>query len=312
MAQAAFLGLVFILGASLGSFVNVVAWRVPLGISLIRPPSTCPSCGAAISGWALTPVLGYMLAGGACRSCKVPISFRYPLVELTAGLIAMAIWLLHSGPGILPPTPDLLVPQVIIPFVLHLSFAMTLLALALIDLDWFLLPNKITLPLALLGLLTSLAAHRATGVTLQDATFGALLGGGIPLVIGLVYGALTGRAGLGGGDWKLLLALGAWLGPSAIPFIFVAAAVQGLLAAVLFRKTFALETPPPLPPAFAAPDEAEPVTPPTAPPTTGPPEPTPFGRLHVPFGPFLVLAALEWLFFSDELVRFTKSALGGR
>lgn len=150
MAQAAFLGLVFILGASLGSFVNVVAWRVPLGISLIRPPSTCPSCGAAISGWALTPVLGYVLTGGACRNCKIPISFRYPLVESTAGLIAMAIWLLHSGPAILPPTPDLLVPQVIIPFVLHLTFAMTLLALALIDLDWFLLPNKITLPLSLI------------------------------------------------------------------------------------------------------------------------------------------------------------------
>lgn len=306
----AFLGLVFLFGASLGSFVNVVAWRLPLRISLVSPGSTCPSCGAPIRGLALVPVVGWLFSRGACRACGVPVSARYPLVELTTGLIAMALWLHHAGPTILPPRPEALVFEVVIPFILHFTFAATLVLLTLIDLDWFLLPNRVTFPLTLLGLLSALAIHRQTGVDLAAAAYGALLLGGIPLAIGLAYAFITGRQGLGGGDWKLGLAIGAWLGPKAVPFIFVAAPVFGLLAALLFRKELARATPPALPgedPEAAPEPSAEPAEP------AGSSAPTPgLGRLHIPFGPFLALAALGWLLFGPELQRLFDSLARGR
>ena len=293
-AEPAFLALVFALGASLGSFVNVVAWRVPLGRSISRPGSACPSCGAPVRWRDNIPVIGWLFLGGRCRDCRVPISFRYPLVELAAGVLAVAIWLGLSGPVVMPARIEQLLPNVVIPFVLQMAFVMTLLALLLIDLDWFLLPDKMTLPLALLGLAASLAIWRTTGVTLEKAALGALVGGGAPLVMGLVYGMLTGRVGLGGGDWKLLLGIGAWLGLGSLPFVFFAGAVQGLVAAALFRRDFALVEPPPLP--GEASEEVGPA--PAAPPSA-----VPFRRLHVPFGPFLALAAIEWLLFSKELTR---------
>ena len=300
MREAAFLALVFALGASLGSFVNVVAWRFPRGESVSVPGSRCPSCGTPIRWRDNVPVLGWLLLRGRCRACGVGISGRYPLVELTAGLLAVAIWLVHSGPLVMPARIEQLLPNVIVPFVLHLTFALTLLALVLIDLDWFLLPDKITLPLALVGLLASLAAARQTGISLDKAALGALVGGGAPLVLGFVYGQLTGRVGLGGGDWKLLLGIGAWLGLAALPFVLFAGAVQGLVAAVLFRRDFALAELPTLP------SDPGPVPVPVP-----DPEPVPFRRLHVPFGPFLALAAIEWLLFSKELVRAFVATFGG-
>jgi len=300
LAEPTFLTLVGALGASLGSFVNVVAWRLPLGRSLTRPASSCPACGHPVRWRDNVPVLGWFLLGGRCRDCRVAISFRYPLVELTGALLAIAIWLLHSGPGVMPASLDRLLPTVIVPFVLHLAFAMALVALVLIDLDWFLLPDRITLPLALLGFLTALAASRQTGVTLQDAALGALVGGGAPLVLGLTYQLATGRVGLGGGDWKLLLGVGAWLGLSALPFVLFAGAVQGLVAAAIFRRDFALAAPPPLPGEEPPPAPVQALS-----------EEVPFRRLHVPFGPFLALAALEWLLFSRELGALFARAIGG-
>jgi leader peptidase (prepilin peptidase) / N-methyltransferase len=292
-AEPTFLALIFALGASLGSFVNVVAHRLPLSRSLSRPGSACPACGAAIRWHDNVPVLGWLLLRGRCRACAVAISARYPLVELAAGLLAVAIWLLYSGPLVMPARIEQLLPTVIVPFVLQLAFAMALVALLLIDLDWFLLPDRITLPLALLGLLASLAIHRQTGITLEHAAIGALVGGGAPLVLGLLYSLLTGRTGLGGGDWKLLQAIGAWLGVASLPFVLTAGALQALVAALLFRRDFALAEPPPLPDEPAA----EPAS--GEPPATA--EPVPFRRLHVPFGPFLALAAIEWHLFSREI-----------
>lgn len=297
----AFLGLVFFFGASLGSFVNVVAWRLPLRISLVRPGSSCPSCGAPIRGLSLVPVFGWLASRGSCRDCGVPISARYPLVELTVGLLALALWLHHAGPEVLPRRPEPLIFEVLVPFILHLTFAASLVLLALIDLDWFLLPNRLTFPLALLGLLSALAMHRQTGVDLAASAYGALLLGGIPLALGLAFSALTGRTGLGGGDWKLGLAIGAWLGPRAVPFIFVAAPLTGLFAALLFRHELARATPPPLP--GEAPEPAEPSRSAEAGADETPKNSKAFGRLHIPFGPFFALAALGWLLFGPDLER---------
>ncbi len=301
-AEPFFLALVFALGASLGSFVNVVAWRVPLGRSIVRPGSACPSCGTPITARDNIPVLSWLALRGQCRHCKTPISFRYPLVELAAGLLAVAIWLHWSGPVVMPARIEQLLPNVIVPFVLQMAFVMTLLALVLMDLDWFLLPDKLTLPLALLGLVASFALGRLTGIAIEQAAIGAAIGGGAPLVIGLAYGAATGRTGLGGGDWKLLLAIGAWLGPKALPFVFFAGALQGLVAAVVFRREFALAAPPPLP--GEVPEEL-----PTA---VAPEGEVPFRRLHVPFGPFLALAAIQWIFFGEHFLHLFEALVGRR
>lgn len=289
-AGAIFSGLVFLLGASLGSFVNVVAYRVPYGRSIVRPGSACPACATPIRWYANIPVAGWLIVRGKCQACGVPISLRYPLVELVAGLLALALWR-DITPGFAigqAPTLELL-GRVGVPFVLESAFIMTLLALVLLDLDWFLLPDVITLPLAGLGLLAGLADPRGPGF--EGALLGAAVGGLGPLVLMRLYVAATGRTGLGGGDWKLLLGIGAWLGAKSLPFVLGLGAVQGLVTALLFRRDFARAALPRLPG-----EAAEPVPEGEA--------PVPFRRLMVPFGPFLALAAVEWLFFRVEISRW--------
>ena len=115
LAEPAFLTLVGALGASLGSFVNVVAWRLPLGRSLTRPASSCPACGHPVRWRDNVPVLGWFMLGGRCRDCRVAISLRYPLVELAGALLAVALWLLHSGPQVMPARLEQLLPTVVVP-----------------------------------------------------------------------------------------------------------------------------------------------------------------------------------------------------
>lgn len=290
------MALVAFLGASLGSFANVVAYRVPLGRSVVRPASSCPACGTKVPWWGNVPVLGWLLVRGRCVACGVSISGRYPLVELALGLLAVALWLsLAGGPELVPGAR---LPRVLVPFVLQLVFIGALVALTLIDLDWFLLPDAITLPLTGLGLCAALAIPPAPGPALATsptvlaAALGAALGALVPWVLMRLYGALTGREGLGGGDWKLLMAIGAWLGVGGLPFVVFAGSLQGLVAALAFRRDFARATLPALPgEAAAATSEAQ-------------AEPVSFRRLAVPFGPFLALAAIEWLFFRADLARW--------
>ena len=293
----AFSGLVFFLGASLGSFVNVVAFRVPYGRSIVRPGSRCPACATPIRWYANVPVLGWFIVRGRCQACRVPISARYPLVELVAGLVALALWRdiaigLDAARHALPSVEVL--GRVVVPFVLETTLAMTLIALALMDLDWFLLPDVITLPLAGLGLLAALGDPRGPGF--EGALLGAAIGGLGPWLLMRLYGAATGRTGLGGGDWKLLLGIGAWLGVTSLPFVLGAGAVQGLVAALLFRRDFARVALPRLPGEEGA--EAASQVP------SAPDAAVPFRRLMVPFGPFLAVAALEWLLFRDEISRW--------
>ncbi len=289
--EAALAGLAFCWGASWGSFANVVAWRLPRGVSVVRPGSSCPSCGAPVPVWANLPVLGWFLVGGACRSCRTPISLRYPLVEAVVGIAALAIWLdlvAQAGPdgAWTARSPGL---EVFVPFVLRTAFVAALIALTLIDLVWFLLPDSLTLPLILLGL--GAAAATPLSPTLGEAALGAVLGGALPALVMVLWLVLTGRDGLGGGDWKLLAAIGAWLGPTAIPFVLGAGALQGLLTAIMFRRDFAVAELPPLP------DETAPQEPSGS--ADGVP---PFMRLAVPFGPFLALAAFEWLLWGDAIL----------
>jgi leader peptidase (prepilin peptidase) / N-methyltransferase len=182
--------------------------------NLLTPASTCPQCGHKIRSWENIPVISWLFLGGKCSNCKTPISFRYPFVELLTGALAgLAAW--HFG------------ASWALAGVLAFSFA--LVALTFIDFDTQLLPDAITLPLLWLGLLLNI---RGTFVPLQDAVIGAAAGYLILWSIYWLFKLVTGKEGMGYGDFKLLGAIGAWLGWTALPAVVLLSSVVGLVAAV--------------------------------------------------------------------------------
>ncbi|MGH8426849.1 MAG: prepilin peptidase [Gammaproteobacteria bacterium] len=223
-----------IVGLVVGSFLNVVIHRLPRMLerrwreecaeltgtppetaperyNLVVPRSACPACGRPIPAWENIPVLSWLALGGRCRGCRVRIGLRYPAVELLGGALAVILaW--RFGP-----TPA---------FAGGLLLAWTLLAAATIDLTHLILPDVLTLPLLWVGLLFNLGG---TYVSLSAAVIGAVVG---YLVLWIVYHGFrlaTGKEGLGRGDFKLLAALGAWLGWQMLPLIILAAALVGVL-----------------------------------------------------------------------------------
>lgn len=200
-----------VLGAVIGSFLNVVIRRLPRGESLLRPPSHCPACGAPVRWHDNVPVLGYLLLGGRCRACRERISPEYPLVEAgNAALYGLLAWRF----GLTAALP------------VYMVLASALLALAVIDLHHRILPDRITLPGIAVGLLASATLLPAG---LVPALLGAALGGGLFLLI-----ALLSRGGMGGGDIKLIAMIGAFLGWQAVLLTtFLAAVVGGLVGLVL-------------------------------------------------------------------------------
>jgi leader peptidase (prepilin peptidase) / N-methyltransferase len=187
-AVAAAYGLVF------GSFLNVVVHRLPRGMSLLRPRSHCPACGAPVRWFDNVPLVSYVLLLGRCRSCRARISVRYPVVELACGALAAAVaW--RFGLTVIGAEAMLLV--------------MLLLPLAFIDLEHHLLPDVLTLP----GIALGLAASAAGGlVGFGDALVGAAAGAGLPYAVVVVYRRVRGVEGMGLGDVKLLAMIGAFLG----------------------------------------------------------------------------------------------------
>jgi leader peptidase (prepilin peptidase) / N-methyltransferase len=190
----------FVLGAAaayglvLGSFLNVVIHRLPRGMSLARPPSHCPSCGAPVRWFDNLPVLSWFVLGGRCRSCRARISPRYPLVELASGaLLPLAVWRFGlSSAGVEAAVLVLL-----------------LLPLGLIDVEHHLLPDRLTLPGVATGLVWSFAGGL---VDWRDAVAGSLVGAGLLYAVIVLYRAIRGVEGMGLGDVKLLAMVGAFLG----------------------------------------------------------------------------------------------------
>ena len=289
-----------VLGGAIGSFANVVIHRVPAGLSIVRPPSRCPACMTPIRLWHNLPVIGWLLVRGRCASCRVSISLRYPLIELLIGLLAVA--LLHDLAGGLVTAERLVrgdvVSEVVAPFVLYLTFLAALVTIAFIDLDTFLIPDVISLPLIPLGIATAAVAGHTVGVDWQDALVGAVVGGGVIVAIIIGYAALTGRQGMGGGDWKLLGAIGAWLGWQLLPMVLLAASLQGVIVTLVLQRRFAVES---LPAAAGDESTADPEAPGPSASQGAAGESVPFGQLAVPFGPFLAMAAIEVLLFREEL-----------
>jgi leader peptidase (prepilin peptidase)/N-methyltransferase len=197
-----------VLGALIGSFLNVVIWRLPRGESIVSPGSRCPSCGKPLAAYDNVPVLSWVVLGGRCRTCGASISPRYPIVELLtaatfAGVVAVRGF-----------DDDL---------VLELPFVAALIALAGIDLDHKLLPNKIVYPMAAYGVIATVLVNRS------DLAENLIAGAGAFLFLFLAV--LAYPRGMGMGDVKLAGAMGLYLGLSIVPALlaaFLSGSVVGL------------------------------------------------------------------------------------
>ncbi len=206
----------FGLGAIIGSFLATLAIRWPKGESAASGRSRCDSCGRTLGWTELVPILGYLIRRGSCGSCGARIAPLHPATEVAAAAIGALSLAIEPGLGGIGGA----------------LFGWGLLLLALLDIEHFWLPDRVTLPLLALGL--GFAA--ATGMpSLADSLIGAAVGFAVLFLIGLGYRALRGRDGLGGGDSKLLAAIGAWLGWAMLPFVLLLASLAGLTAALAAR-----------------------------------------------------------------------------
>ncbi|MFT3736498.1 MAG: A24 family peptidase [Rhodocyclaceae bacterium] len=282
-----------IVGLTVGSFINVVIHRLPrmmerdwlpdaIGLlaektpvalsqplqdwwqaesakepryNLAVPRSACPHCGHKIGAIENIPVISYLALRGRCRSCKASISKRYPLVELLTGTLSAAVaW--HFGYSLACAGA--------------LLYVWSMIVLTFIDLDTMLLPDDITLPLLWLGLLLNL---NATFVPLKEALIGAVAGYLILWSVFWAFKLTTGKEGMGYGDFKLLGAIGAWLGWQVLPAVILLSSLVGALVGIsmiVFAK-HGRETP-------------------------------------IPFGPYLAAAGVISLFFGDKLTRLIFGA----
>lgn len=273
-----FLAGFFLFGLLFGSFLNVVIYRLPLmlerawtlqahsqlGLSvdekdskpftLAYPPSHCPVCKAEIKPWSNIPILSFLLQKGRCAGCHTPISWQYPAVELLTGLLFVAVywkfgWSLQALAGV-----------IFVLFVVPMFF---------IDAKTQLLPDILTIPFLWLGLIFNIPAYFTT---LSDAVLGAVIGYMSLWIIFQIFRLLTGKEGMGFGDFKLLAALGAWFGVVSLPVLALLASVIGLLFAVILKVS-----------------KGQPM----------------------PFGPYLVISGLVMLLFQSTILQLVKWWVSG-
>jgi len=268
-----------LLGLIVGSFLNVVIHRIPKMMqresdnyvavesgqppphtdryNLMLPHSHCGCCGHRITAMENIPVISYLLLRGKCRACQAPIAIRYPLVELLTGaLSALLIW--HFGSGWQG--------------MATLVFAWLLIAMTFIDADTQMLPDDLTLPLLWLGLLVNL---NGTFVPLHDAVIGAAAGYLALWSVYWLFKLATGKEGMGYGDFKLLAALGAWLGWTMLPTIILLASVVGAVVGICLIV-------------FARRGRDKPI----------------------PFGPYLAAAGMIALLYGTPLSQLTQGLFG--
>lgn len=244
-----FPGLALLLGLCLGSFYNVCVHRYLTGQSVVRPGSHCPACGHVLSWWENIPLLSYLILGARCRSCKGAIHWRYPAVELLSGVLALLL-AVRFGPSLHWVTVMVLVGVFIVA-----SF---------IDLEVFILPDILTWPAAALALAMPLFLP----VDWFDTVLGAAFGAGAFLVLQQAYLRLRGLDGLGTGDIKLMLSLGALVGLPLLPLMILSSALFALAVAVIWMRR----------------------------------SPGQGMRTAVPFGPFLCLGGVTTLLWGDRVM----------
>ena len=277
----------FVWGALWGSFGNVVIYRVPQGMSVIKPRSRCGSCGTPVSALDNIPILSYLLLRGRCRHCGEPFAVRYLVVEVIAGVLSFALFLQLAQVPLITGSNDVITP--LLSWLLWFWFALSLVVITFIDLDAWIIPNMVVLPMAGMGLLVAWVRPEILGVPGLEATIAAVTGYGLFWSIRLLYLKTRGIEGLGLGDAKLLLMVGAFQGLPGLVWCIGAGAVQGLLISVpmmLFGKRVANT-------------ELHDVH--GDDPELGDPEPEGLGKQSVPFGPFLALAAMEYVLLRPHL-----------
>jgi leader peptidase (prepilin peptidase)/N-methyltransferase len=252
--------IVFVFGAIVGSFLNVCIVRLPKDESIVHPPSHCPDCSTALRFYENIPLISYLLLRGRCRSCQASISPRYFAVELLMAILAVALY--HAfGLGLA--------------FFAGFIFVAALIVISFIDLAVRIVPDVISLPGIITGLVLSIIGTYVIDDPFElspsplSAFLGVLVGGGFLLLLAWLYERFTGVEGMGGGDVKLLAMMGAFLGWPSIPLILFFASLGGSivgLSAMLFKGV---------------------------------------GRRYaLPFAPFLCLGALFYLFFGKQVVAF--------
>src|ERR1700687_3455948 len=239
----------FVLGPVIGSFLNVCIWRLPTGQSIVSPPSHCPACRTPVRSYDNIPIISYMLLRGRCRSCQTSIALRYPAVEALTGLM-FALLAGHFGWS-----PMLAV---------YALFVAALIVITFIDWDHQIIPDVLSLPGIVVGLLVSAVGY---GPPLLDSALGVLLGGGLLYGVAVGYQAWTGREGVGGGEFMLLRIIAAFLGGRAVLVTLVLGSFVGALLGLTLIVVRGADS-----------------------------------RVPIPFGPFLALGALCALFFGDALL----------
>ena len=224
----------FVFGLVVGSFLNVVIYRVPAGLSIVSPPSRCPKCETPIRWYWNIPVLSWLALRGRCAKCANPISPRYPMVELLTGLLALAVSLRYG---------------VNLWGLYQFAFVAALVAITFIDLDHYIIPDSISLPGIAVGLVARLGfdlhdlPSELSVETLQSwflaseflwALVAVLAGGGSLWLIATIHEKVTGVEGLGGGDVKLLGMIGAFTSPLGVLQTILVGSLSGSVIGVLY------------------------------------------------------------------------------
>ncbi len=239
-----------LLGAIIGSFLNVVILRLPQeGASIVFPGSHCPQCKTPLSWYENIPVFSYVVQRGKCRHCKISISWQYPVVESITALLATAL-ILKFG--------------LTISFLGYFVFTAALVVVIFVDIQHQIIPDVISLSGIVLGFLFSFVNPQ---VTWTSSLLGLLLGGGVLYLVALCYFLLRKIEGMGGGDIKLLAMLGAFLGWQSLLFIIFFSSLTGSIIGIVFLTLVKKDH-----------------------------------KTRIPFGPFLSLAALCYLFFSEKII----------
>ncbi|MHB1350748.1 MAG: prepilin peptidase [Desulfobulbaceae bacterium] len=241
----------FVFGAVVGSFLNVVIFRLTAeGESIVYPPSRCPACGTPIRWYDNIPIVSYVFLRGRCRACRGTISPQYPLVELCMALLSLALYTKFG---------------LSFEYFFYFLFLAALLAIIFIDIHHQIIPDVISLPGILIGFAGSFINSQ---LTWQQSGLGILLGGGMLYAVAAGYFLLTRREGMGGGDIKLLGMIGAFLGVQSLLFVVFASSLTGSAVgiAAMLKKGQG-------------------------------------GKTRIPYGPFLALGAMLFLFFQEDIFR---------
>jgi leader peptidase (prepilin peptidase)/N-methyltransferase len=207
-----------LLGLMVGSFINVVIHRLPRRQSIVRPRSSCTTCGRQIAWYENVPLLSYLLLRGRCSGCGAPISIRYPLVELFGGALA-AVVLWRYGPSLHS--------------LFAFSFLIALLAVTVIDWKHRIIPDEISISFILIGIAWSFFNP---AISPWESSLGALVGGGGLYTVGLLYRVLRRTDGMGGGDVKLMAMIGAFLGVKLVLPVIVIASFAGSVYGLFFMR----------------------------------------------------------------------------